>query len=165
MAERQKEPKAAKKTGDAIKVITENRKARFDYSIEDTFEAGIELRGSEVKSLRKGDVNLKDSYVVFSNGEAFLQNAHISEYRASSYLNHIPERRRKLLLNKNELHRLERAIEEKGLTCVPLKMYFKGSWAKVQIGIARGKKAHDKRESIKGRDAGRELDQAKRKAR
>lgn len=168
MAEK-KSPKRPAGSGgakkDAIKVVTENRKARHDYSIDQTFEAGIELQGSEVKSIRKGDVNLKDSYVVFSNREAYLQNAHISEYRASSYMNHAPERRRKLLLNRNELERIERAVEEKGLSCVPLKIYFKGGWAKVEIAIVRGKKAHDKRESIKGRDADRELAQAKRKTR
>lgn len=148
-----------------IKLIAENKKARFDYSIETTFEAGIELAGSEVKAIRKGDVNLKDSYVVFVNGQAFLQNAHISEYRASSYMNHAPERRRRLLLNKNELNRIEVAVEEKGLSCVPLKIYFKGSWAKLEIAIVRGKKAHDKRESMKNRDAARELANVKRKSR
>ncbi len=148
-----------------IKLIVENRKARHDYSIEDTLEAGIELRGSEVKSLRKGDANLKDSYVVIANGEAYLQNAHISVYKASSYLNHEPERRRKLLLNRTELARLERALDEKGYSCVPLKIYFKGGWAKIEIALAKGKKAADKRESIKSRDVNRELSQAKRKAR
>lgn len=148
-----------------IKIVTENRKARHDYIITDTFEAGIELRGSEVKSLRAGDINLKDSYVEFSNGEAFLRNAHISIYRASSYMNHEPERRRRLLLNRNELNKIERAVEEKGLTCVPLKVYFKGGWAKVEIGIAKGKKLGDKRESSKARDMDREIAAAKRKNR
>jgi SsrA-binding protein len=148
-----------------MKVVAENRKARHDYSIEDTFEAGIELLGSEVKSVRKGDVNLKDSYVAFVGSEAYLQNAHISEYRASSYMNHLPERKRKLLLNRIELDKISRAIEEKGLTCVPLKVYFKGGWAKVEIAIVRGKKAHDKRESIKGKDAQRELEKARRHSR
>lgn len=153
------------KKKDGIKIVAENRKARHDYTVEVTFEAGIELRGSEVKSIRKGDVNLKDSYVAFSNGEAFLQNAHISEYRASSYMNHAPERKRKLLLNRAELAKIETAVEEKGLTCVPLKVYFKGGWAKVEIAIVRGKKAHDKRDAIKNRDADRELAQARRKTR
>ena len=150
---------------DAIRLITENRKARFDYHIEDTYEAGLELVGSEVKSIRKGDVNLKDSYVSFANGEAYLQNAHISHYRASSYNNHEPERKRKLLLKRMELAKIERAVEEKGYTCVPLKIYFKGGWAKVEIALARGKKAADKRDSIKDRDAKRELASATRKAR
>jgi SsrA-binding protein len=155
---------ADKKNAD-IKIVAENKKARFDYSIEDIFEAGLELRGSEVKSLRKGDVNLKDSYVAFSNGQAYLQNAHISVYKSSSYLNHEPERRRKLLLNKNELDRLERAMDEKGYTCVPLKIYFKKGWAKVEIALAKGKQGADKRDSIKTRDVKRELEQVKRKTR
>ena len=158
-------PSTPRPKKDTIKLVAENKKARFDYMIEDTYEAGIELVGSEVKAVRAGDVNLKDSYVVFVNGEAYLQNAHISVYRASSYNNHIPERKRRLLLNKSELKRIEVAIEEKGLSCVPLKVYFKGGWAKIEIAIARGKKSHDKRESIKGRDADRELANVKRKNR
>jgi SsrA-binding protein len=156
---------ADKKKDDSLKLIADNKKARFDYLIEDTFEAGLELRGSEVKSLRKGDVSLKDSYVAFVNGEAFLQNAHISVYRASSYLNHEPERRRKLLLKKTELHRIEKALDEKGYTCVPLKIYFKKGWAKVEVALAKGKNSADKRDSIKTKDANRELEQAKRKSR
>jgi SsrA-binding protein len=148
-----------------IKVVAENRKARFDFTVEDTFEAGLELRGSEVKSLRKGDVNLKDSYISFRGGEAFLQNAHISVYKASSYLNHEPERLRKLLLKSTEIAKISRAVQEKGYTCVPLKIYFKDGWAKLEVALARGKKAADKRESTKARDAGRELAAAKRKAR
>lgn len=156
-------PTSNKKTD--IKLITDNRKAKFDYTIEDTFEAGLVLTGSEVKSLRKGDVNLKDSYISIRNGEAYLQNAHISVYKASSYMNHEPERLRKLLLSKSELFKLERAIDEKGYTCVPLKLYFKGGWAKAEIALVKGKKAGDKRESIKSRDVNRELSQAKRKSR
>ena len=148
-----------------IKLIAENRKARHDYMIEDSMEAGIELRGSEVKSLRKGDVNLKDSYVAMINGEAFIQNMHVSVYKASSYMNHEPERRRKLLLKQTELTRLERALDERGYACIPLKIYFKGGWAKVEIALAKGKKSADKRESSKSRDADRELSQAKRKNR
>lgn len=149
----------------AMRLIAENRKARHDYAIEDTFEAGIELLGSEVKSLRKGDVNLKDSYVTMANGQAYLQNAHISIYKASSYMNHEPERRRRLLLSQPELVRIARAIETKGYSCVPLKVYFKGSWAKLEIALAKGKKAGDKRESIKNRDIDRELAQVRRKGR
>lgn len=155
----------AEKKGNGIKIVAENRKARFDYTIEDAFEAGLELRGSEVKALRAGDVNLKDSYVSFSRGEAFLQNAHISVYKASSYMNHEPERLRRLLLNKLEIQRIERAVHEKGYTCVPLKIYFKNGWAKLEIALVKGKKAADKRESMKTRDINRELSQAKRKAR
>jgi SsrA-binding protein len=148
---------------DSIRPITDNKKARFDFHVEDTYEAGIELRGSEVKSLRAGDVNLKDSYIAFRNGQAYLQNAHISVYKASSYMNHEPERHRKLLLSKTELERIERAIQERGYTCVALKMYFKGSWAKIEIGLAKGKKAADKRESSKSKDVNRELSQARRR--
>lgn len=153
-----------KKNGSS-KLIAENRKARFDYIVDETFEAGLVLVGSEVKSLRKGDVNLKDSYIAFKNGEAYLQNAHISVYKASSYLNHEPERARKLLLGKNELQKLERAVDEKGMTCVPLKLYFKNGWAKAEIALVRGKKSTDKRESIKSREMDREIAQAKRKSR
>lgn len=143
----------AEKKSSGIKIVAENRKARFDYTIEDTYEAGIELLGSEVKSVRRGDVNLKDSYVAFANGEAYLQNAHISPYKASSYMNHAPERRRKLLLNAIELRKIERAVEERGYTCVPLKLYFKGGWAKLEIALAKGKKTVDKRHAIKEREA------------
>jgi SsrA-binding protein len=155
---------AEKKSG-GIKIIAENRKARHDFIIEDTYEAGLELRGSEVKSLRAGDVNLKDSYVVFSNGEAFLQKAHISVYKASSYMNHEPERRRRLLLKEAEIAKIDRAVNERGYTCVALKIYFKGGWAKLEIGLAKGKKAADKRDSAKTKDVNRELAQARRKSR
>lgn len=151
------------KKSSGIKLVVENKKARFDYAIEDTFEAGMELVGSEVKSLRKGDANLKDSYISFAGGEAFLQNAHISVYKASSYNNHEPERKRRLLLSKIEIEKLERAVQERGYTCVPLKIYFKNGWAKIEIALARGKKAADKRDSIKSRDVNRELQQAKRR--
>jgi SsrA-binding protein len=146
-----------------ILLISENRKARFDYMIVDTIEAGVALRGSEVKSLRQNGIQLKDSYVVLKNDEAFLQGAHIGPYQASSYLNHEPERLRKLLLSKAQIDRLDRSMSEKGLACVPLKLYFKGRWAKIELGIAKGKNAGDKRESIKNRDVDRELRQAKSK--
>jgi SsrA-binding protein len=156
-------PSKANRT--AIKLIAENKKARFDYVIEDVFEAGIELVGSEVKSLRAGDVNLKDSYVSFKKGEAYLQNAHISFYRASSYNNHEPERLRKLLLKASELVKIDEAVHQGGKTCVPLKIYFKGGWAKLEIALARGKNLSDKRQSSKARDADREVASAKRKNR
>ncbi len=141
-----------------IKIISENKKARFDYEILDTMEAGLVLMGSEVKSLRNGQVQLKDSYVGFRGHEAFLQKAHISEYKASSYNNHEPERPRKLLMHSSELVKLASQVQEKGLTCVPLKIYFKDGVAKIQIGIARGKKLGDKRASAKKRDAQREIE-------
>lgn len=141
-----------------IKIINENRKARFDYHILETFEAGLVLKGSEVKSLRNGQCQLKDSYVSFQGDEAFLQNAHISVYTASSYNNHSPERLRKLLLHRHEIQKLRTSVEQKGLTCVPLKIYFKEGKAKVEIALVKGKKLHDKRESSKTRAAGREIE-------
>lgn len=143
----------------SILVISENRKARFDYEILETYEAGLVLKGSEVKSIRNKQVQLKDSYISFMGDEAFLQNAHISEYKASSYNNHSPERFRKLLLNRRELEEIYGALREKGLSCVPLKIYFKNGKIKLEIALVKGKKAHDKRESIKQRDATRELRQ------
>lgn len=148
-----------------IKIINENKKARFDYEIIETFEAGLVLTGSEVKSLRTNQCTLKDSYVAFRGHEAFLQNAHIPVYAASSYNNHEPERVRKLLLHEHELDKIRAATTEKGLTCVTLKMYFKKGMAKVEIALARGKKKGDKRQSIKSREADRELQRAKRKSR
>lgn len=135
-----------------ILIIQENKKARFDYTIVETFEAGLVLTGSEVKSLRAKDVVLKDSYIAFRGDEAFLQNAHIAEYKASSYNNHVPERLRKLLLNRKELDEIYGALREKGYSCVPLKIYFKEGRAKLEIALVKGKKTHDKREAIKKRD-------------
>ena len=140
-----------------IKIISDNKKARFDYHIIETYEAGLVLIGSEVKSLRNGDCSLKDSYVAFVGDEAYVQNMHISVYRASSYNNHEPERRRKLLMNRIELNRLEASIQEKGLSCIPLKIYFKDGIAKLEIGLAKGKNKGDKRDSSKTRDANREI--------
>jgi SsrA-binding protein len=148
-----------------IKIIAENRKARFDYMIIDTYEAGLVLTGSEVKSLRNAQCQLKDAYVAFRGHEAYLQNAHIGVYQASSYNNHEPERIRKLLLNHSELIKLNAAITEKGLSCIPLKMYFKKGKAKVEIALAKGKKKGDKRESIKSRDSDREIQRTMRKDR
>lgn len=141
----------------SIWIVTENRKARFDYEILQTFEAGLVLTGSEVKSLRDKQMQLKDSYVSFRGSEAFLQNAHIAVYKASSYNNHEPERLRKLLLNRSELAKIDAALRERGLSCIPLKVYFKKGVAKIEIAIARGKKRHDKRQAIKTRDVNREL--------
>lgn len=141
----------------AIKIISDNRKAHFDYQILDKFEAGIVLVGSEVKSLRNGQCQLKDSYVAFVGDQAFLQSAHISEYKHSNINNHVPERKRKLLLHRRELDTLYGQMREKGLSCVPLKMYFKRGKVKVEIALVKGKKQADKRESIKKRDANREV--------
>lgn len=141
----------------SILVIQDNKKARFDYEILETFEAGIVLTGSEVKSLRDKSVQLKDSYISFINDEAFLQNAHISPYKASSYNNHEPERLRKLLLHREELEKIFGKIKEKGLSCVPLKIFFKKGLVKLDIALVRGKKLHDKRETIKNREANKRL--------
>ncbi len=141
----------------SILIIADNRKARFDYEIIETFEAGLVLTGSEVKSIRAKQVQLKDSYVSFVQDEAFLQNAHISEYQASSYNNHTPERMRKLLLHRLEIDKIFSALRERGLTCVPLKMFFKNGYVKVDIALVKGRKTHDKREAIKKRDVNLEM--------
>ena len=148
-----------------IKIIADNRKAKFDYEILETFEAGLVLMGSEVKSLRSGKCTLKDSYVSFQRAEAFLQNAHIPIYKPSSYNNHHPERLRKLLLNRIEINKIFSSIQEKGLSCVPLKIFFKKGKVKIDLALVRGKKLHDKRQSIKTRDVKKELQSQMRKNR
>lgn len=155
----------ARPNSDAILIVAENRKARHEYSILKTYEAGLVLMGSEVKSVRDRQVQLKDAYVSFRGSEAFLQNAHIAVYKSSSYNNHEPERLRKLLLNRSELDSISESLQEKGLTCIPLKVYFKKGRAKVELGLARGKKLYDKRESIKKRDADLELKRSLQKSR
>ena len=142
------------------KVITVNRQARHDYHIIETYEAGIALRGTEVKSLRAGRANLKDSYAKVINGEAFLLGAHISEYEQGNRHNHEPKRDRKLLLHKREIIRLNSKINERGLTLVPLRMYFKRGKAKVALGLARGKKMPSKREELRRRVLDREMERA-----
>lgn len=139
------------------KVVTVNRKARSDYEILELFEAGMSLCGTEVKSLRDGRINLKDSYAKVLDGEVFLVNAHISPYSHGNIQNHEPLRERKLLLHKREIKRLTGKTEEKGLTLVPLKVYFVRGKAKVELGLARGRKQYDKREEIKRRDSEREV--------
>lgn len=148
-----------------IMIVAENRKARHEYEILKTFEAGMSLMGSEVKSIRDRQIQLKDAYISFRGHEAFLQNAHIAVYKASSYNNHEPERLRKLLLTEKELIQIQSSLQEKGLTCVPLKVYFKRGRAKVEIALAKGKKIHDKRESIKKRDVSMELRRSKQRDR
>ncbi len=147
-----------------MKIIAENKKARFDFEIIETFEAGLVLTGSEVKSLRDGKLQLKDAYVAFQGHEAFLQKAHIGVYMASSYNNHEPERLRKILLHAHQLKDLQVNIQEKGLTCVCLKMYFKKGIAKLELGVARGKKKGDKRQDVKTRDVNREIQRTLRKS-
>jgi SsrA-binding protein len=141
----------------AIKLIADNRKARFNYELLERAEAGIVLTGTEVKSLREGKLNLGDSYCIIERaGEVFLVDAHISPYLAGNRFNVDPLRRRKLLLHKREIHKLNVKVKEKGLTLVPTRVYFKQGKVKVEIALARGKKLHDKRESIQARDAARE---------
>lgn len=142
---------------DKIKIISSNRKANFEYEILNRLEAGIVLTGTEVKSLREGRVNLQDSYGRIRNDEVWLINSHISEYKFGNINNHEPLRNRKLLLNKREIRKIKQQLQEKGLTLIPLKIYFKGSLVKVEIGISRGKKIYDKRESVKKREVERNL--------
>jgi SsrA-binding protein len=144
-----------------IKRVAENRKARHDYHIEDTFEAGMVLLGTEVKSLRIGRANLKDAYARITRGEVFVHQVHIGEYPFAYYDNHNPLRIRKLLLNKHEIKRLYGKVNEKGYSLVPLSIYFKGGKAKMKLALARGKRKHDKREAIRRRDEKRDLDRMK----
>ena len=146
--------------GEGEKVVCVNRKARHDYSIEETCEAGLVLQGSEVKSLRDGKANLKDSYARIDKGEAFLLNAHISAYPAANRFNHDPTRTRKLLLHAREIRRLTGKVKERGLTLVPLKLYFKNGRAKVELALARGKKLYDKREALRRKSVEREIERS-----
>ncbi len=145
------------------RIIATNRKAYHEYFILDKFEAGIELLGSEVKSLREGSGNLKEGYVVIRDGNAILVGVRISPYSHTGFTGHAPLRDRQLLLQKKQILKLARKVAEKGLTLIPLRMYFKGGWAKVEIGLAKGKRHYDKKESIKKRDIKRETDREVRK--
>ncbi len=135
-----------------MKIIATNKQANRLYDIEERLEAGIELKGTEVKSIREGRINLKDGYARVKNGELYLCNVHISEYKNGSFTNHNPKRDRKLLVHKREIKRLMGKQQERGYTIVPLKLYFKGKWAKVELGIGKGKKKYDRREDIKKRE-------------
>ncbi len=140
-----------------------NRKARHEYHIDETYEAGIALYGTEIKSIRAGKANLQDSYARIENGELVLYNMHISPYEQGNRFNHEPKRPRKLLMHKREIMRLFGQTREKGFSLIPLKVYFKnGKWAKVELALARGKKQYDKREDIAARDAQRDMDRAMR---
>jgi len=140
------------------KIIATNRKAYHDYHIQDTYEAGVALVGTEVKSLREGKANLKDSYALIKDGEAFLLNCHISPYSHGNIQNHDPVRTRKLLLHKKEINKLWGKISQQGFTLVPLKIYFKNGRAKIEIGVAKGKRQYEKRASIKEKEAKREIE-------
>lgn len=146
---------------DGYKIVADNRQARFQYEILETYEAGVELRGTEVKSIRQGKVNLRDGYALIRNGEAWLHNVHVSPHEtASQVFNHDPRRNRKLLLHGQEIRKLIGQVEQKGLTLVPLKMYLKRGWVKLTIALVRGKKLHDKREDLKRKQSDREIQRA-----
>ncbi len=143
---------------EAMKLVAQNKKARHEYFIEDTYEAGIVLAGTEVKSVRLGKVNLRDSYAYIKDSEVFISGMHISPYEQGNIFNQDPLRVRKLLLHKYEINKLIGYIQQKGLTLVPLRVYFKNGKVKVEIGVAKGKKLYDKRRDIASRDAKREMD-------
>jgi len=145
---------------DGIRLVVQNRRARRDYEVLDSFEAGIVLQGTEVKSLRAGKVNLKDSYAEVERGEVFLFNVHISPYEQGNRFNHDPERPRKLLLHRAEIRRLIGRTQQQGLTLVPLKLYFKRGRAKVELALVRGKRQFDKRQDIAKRQAQRDVERA-----
>jgi SsrA-binding protein len=145
------------------KTIAQNRRARFDYHIEETYEAGLVLTGTEVKSLRAGQASIVDGYALVRDDEVWLMGVHIPEYTQGTWTNHEPRRQRKLLLHRREIARLIGKTQEKGLTLVPLSLYFKDGRAKIEIALARGKRAYDKRQDIAKREAGREMDRALRR--
>ena len=153
IADAQESEKVAK----PIQVIARNKKARHEYEILDTYEAGLSLLGSEVKSLRGGKATIKEAFVQFKSTEAFLMRANIQPYLHATHENHEATRPRKLLLNSSELKKLRSAVREKGLAIVPLSLYFKGAWVKMEIGLARGRKLHDKRENLKKKQDKREM--------
>ena len=144
----------------SIKVIATNRKARHEYHFHDTYEAGLVLQGTEIKSIRAGRVSLQEGYVSFEGGEAWLVDVHIATYDPASQQNHEPRRRRKLLLHRREIDRLRGRTQEKGFTVVPTKLYLKNGRAKLEIALARGKRQYDKRQTIAKRDAKRQVDRA-----
>ncbi len=146
------------KTG--TKTIADNRKARHDYFILESYEAGIELTGTEVKAIRDGGLNLKDSWIAIESGEAFIKHMHISPYEKGNIFNKDPLRERKLLMHKREIMKLLGQVKQGGLTLIPISVYFKGSRVKIQVGLCKGKKLHDKRDSMAERDAKRTIDRA-----
>ena len=147
-------------TQEGRKLVAQNKKARHDYHIEDTFEAGLVLQGTEVKSLRAGRASLVDGFAEVDGHEMWLHGVHIPEYAQGTWTNHAARRKRKLLLHRGEIDKIERRVNEKGLTIVPLSLYFKDGRAKVEIALAKGKQDHDKRETIKNRELDREARQA-----
>jgi SsrA-binding protein len=158
MAKAPKKKETAEKEKPAIKVIAENRRARHNYELLEFFEAGIELAGTEVKSMRQGKANLQDSFARIDNGELWLFNCHVSPYDHGNRFNHDPIRKRRLLMHRREISKIKARMQEKGLTLVPLKLFFKRNWVKVDLALARGKHLYDKRESIAKRETKRQLD-------
>ncbi len=150
------------KTKEGIKVVAQNRKARHNYFIEDSYEAGMVLKGTEVKALREGKVNLKDGYARIKGGELFLMDVHISPYSFGNRLNHDPLRPRKLLMHGGEIHRLMGKVKEKGFSLIPLSIYFSHGRAKVSLALAKGKKLYDKRETLKRRAMEKEVERSQR---
>ncbi|MBR1715274.1 MAG: SsrA-binding protein SmpB [Treponema sp.] len=140
-----------------VKIIAQNKKARFNYTVEDSYECGIALEGTEVKSVKAGSISYVDSFAEIQNGEVWVRNFHISEYSFSSIFNHDPDRKKKLLLHKEEIKRLQRKVDEKGYTLIPLDVYLKNGRVKVKLGVCKGKKLYDKRETIKQRDIDRDM--------
>ena len=157
---RKKKSAPLKTNEEGIKIIVQNRKALHDYTALDTWEAGIALQGTEVKSLRNGKANLRDSFARVDGNEVYLHNVHIGEYEQGNQFNHEPTRKRKLLLHRHEIDRLRGRVEEKGLTLIPLKLYFKQGRAKVEIALAKGKREYDRRQDIAKRDARRDIERA-----
>lgn len=143
-----------------MKIIAQNRKAHHDYFIEDIYEAGMVLTGTEIKSIRNGKMQLKDSFAKITNGEVFLWNAHIAPFEQGNRYNHEPERTRKLLLHKKEINKLIGALKESGYSLIPLKVYLKDGFAKIEIALVKGKKNYDKRETLKKKDAQRSIERA-----
>lgn len=141
-----------------IKIVAKNRKAHFEYFIQESFEAGIALKGSEIKSIRGGQVSIQEAYVQIDGQQAWLVNAHIASYQAGSYSDHDPKRQRKLLLHKKEIRQLWAEVRQKGVTIIPVKMYLKNGKAKLEIAVAKGKKLYDKRQEIAKKDQVRDLD-------
>lgn len=155
---KQESKPAAAQDKPTIKVVAENRRARYNYELLEFYEAGIELSGTEVKSMRQGKANLADSFARVEDGQMWLYNCHVSPYDHGNRFNHDPIRRRRLLLHRREIQKIKARMQEKGLTLVPLKMFFKRNWVKVDLALARGKHLYDKRESIAKRETKRQLD-------
>ena len=143
-----------------VKVVAVNRQAYHDYFVDETYEAGIALKGTEIKSIRDGKVNLRGAFARLKNGEVWLENSHIAVYEQGTYMNHDPLRHRKLLLHRRQINQLVGKIQTKGLTLIPLKLYLKGDYAKVEVGLCRGKKLYDKRETLAKRDAQQQIERA-----